>query len=163
MATLEVGVDVNESYIARLAIGTPADIVLDAYPEVHFPAEVRTIFPSADRDRATIPVRVRFVASDARVRPDLGAKVTFLERRPPEEITTVPRTIRIPRAAVFDRDGARIAWVVREGKLVAASLDLGEERGEEVEVRAGLTDGDQVVLGPAKGLRAGQRVRIAAG
>jgi RND family efflux transporter MFP subunit len=162
VATLEVGVDVNESYIARLSIGMPADIVLDAHPDVHFPGDVRTIFPSADRDRATIPVRVQFVASDGRVRPDLGAKVTFLERRTTEAIVTVPRTIRIPDAAVFERDGEKIAWVVREGKLAAAPITIGATEGEETEVVSGLAEGDQVVLGPAKGLKEGKRVRVAA-
>ncbi len=157
MATLEVGVDINESYIAKLSTGTPADIVLDAHPETHFPGEVRAIYPSADRDKATVPVRVRFLAADARVRPDLGAKVTFLETRPTDQIVTAPRVLQVPAAAV--RDGA--VWVVREGKLAATAPEFGERRGDDIEVLAGLEDGEQVVVaGPAR-LREGQRVRVA--
>jgi RND family efflux transporter MFP subunit len=150
MKTLEVGVDVNESYIARLALAMPCDVVLDAHPEVHFPAEVRAIYPSADRDKATIPVRIRFLIEDARVRPDLGAKVVV-----------VPRVLRVPAAAVRTQDGKSRAWLVRDGKLAAVELKLGTASGDEVEVTAGLSDGDQVVVGGPAHLRAGQRVRMA--
>lgn len=161
-ATLEVGVDVNESYIARVAAGMPADVVLDAHPEAHFPAEVRAVFPSADRDKATVPVRVRFLAADARVRPDLGAKVTFLERRAADGIVTVRKVVRVPAAAVRPGSAGPQAWVVREGKAAPAALTLGERAGDEVEVLAGLAEGDQVIVAGPSRLRAGQRVRVAA-
>lgn len=161
MRTLEVGVDVNESYIARLSTGMPCDIVLDAHPEVHFPAEVRAIFPSADRDKATIPVRIRFLVADPRIRPDLGAKVAFLKTRPTAEIVTVPKVLRIPAAAVRTQDGQARAWVVRDGRLAPAALTLGGRTGDEVEVLAGLVEGDQVVTSGAARPRAGQRVRVA--
>jgi RND family efflux transporter MFP subunit len=157
MKTLEAGVDVNESYIARLRAGMPADVVLDAHPEVHFPAEVRAIYPSADRDKATIPVRVRFLVEDSRIRPDLGAKVTFLENRPTSEITTVKRVIRIPASAL--KGG--IAWVFREGKVSPASVTVGERSGDQVEILSGLNEGDQVVLSPGR-LHKGMRVRVVA-
>ncbi len=160
LGTLEVGVDVNESYIARVALGMPCDVVLDAYPEVHYPGEVRSIYPSADRDKATIPVRVRFVAADSRVRPDLGAKVTFLETRPTDRITTVPKVLRVPAAAVREQEGKSRVWLVRDGKAVAQNVTVGERSGELVEILVGLDDGDQVVVGGASRLRSGQRVRI---
>lgn len=159
--TLEVGVDVNESYIARLALGMPADVVLDAHPDVHFPGEVRAIYPSADRDKATIPVRVRFLAADARVRPDLGAKVSFLETRPTTAITVVPKVLRVPAAAVREQDGRARAWRVRDGKAEPVDVVTGERDGDAVEVKSGLDDGDQVVIDGAARLRQGQRVRIA--
>lgn len=161
-ATLEVGVDVNESYIARVTAGMPADVVLDAHPEAHFPAEVRAVFPSADRDKATVPVRVRFLAADARIRPDLGAKVTFLERRAADTIVTVRKVVRVPAAAVRPGSAGPQAWVVREGKAAPAALTLGERAGDEVEVLAGLAEGDQVIVAGPSRLRAGQRVRVAA-
>ncbi len=95
----------------------PADVVLDAHPEVHFPGEVRAIYPSADRDKATIPVRVRFLSEDPRIRPDLGAKVTFLKTRPTTEIVTVRRVIRIPSTAVQSKNGEKFVWLVRDGKV----------------------------------------------
>lgn len=159
--TLEVGVDVNESYIARLSLGMPADVVLDAHPDVHFPGEVRAIFPSADRDKATIPVRVRFVAADSRVRPDLGAKVSFLETRPTSQVTVVPKVLRVPAAAVREQGGKSRVWRVREGKAAAVDVVTGARDGDAVEIKSGLDDGDQVVVDGAARLRPGQRVRIA--
>jgi len=157
MTTLEAGVDVNESYIARLRTGMPADVVLDAHPDVHFPAQVRAIYPSADRDKATIPVRVRFLVEDARIRPDLGAKVTFLEKQATNAVVTVRRSLRIPASAVQ----GTTAWVVRDGKAAPASLTLGDREGNQVEVLSGLNEGDQVVIAP-KHLRNGMRVRAIA-
>lgn len=161
LGTLEVGVDVNESYIARLAVGGPADIVLDAHPELHFPAAIRTIYPSADRDRATIPVRVAFSEPDPRIRPDLGAKVSFLERPVAGGIRVIPKTLRVPRAALRERGGETIVWVLREGKLRANLVTLGEGAGDEVAVLSGLSEGDQVLLGGLRAPRDGQRVRVA--
>lgn len=155
MKTLEAGVDVNESYIARIHAGMPADVVLDAHPDVHFPAEVRAIYPSADRDKATIPVRVRFLVEDPRIRPDLSAKVTFLEKRPTSEITTVKRVIRVPASAL---EGNAV-WVVREGKAAPVTVTVGERIGDQVEISSGLNEGDQVVLSPHR-LHKGMRVRV---
>ncbi len=147
MRTLEVGVDINESYIARLSLGMPADVVLDAHPEVHFPGEVRAIYPSADRDKATIPVRVRFLVADARVRPDLGAKVTFLKSRPTarDRHRAEGRCGSRPRRCAT-QDGQARVWVVRDGRLAPAILTLGARTGDEVEVLTGLDEGDQVVI-----------------
>jgi RND family efflux transporter MFP subunit len=161
MKTLEAGVDINESYIARLSGTTPADIVLDAYPEVHFPGEIRAIYPSADRDKATIPVRVRFLANDARIRPDLGLKVTFLERRPTTEVVTVRRSLRIPASSVAPRGKQQGVWVVREGKVRTVTPQLGEKTGDEFEVVSGISEGDQVVVNGSTRLHAGMRVRPA--
>lgn len=159
LRTLEVGVDINESYIARLSLGQAADVVLDAYPEVHFPGEIRAIYPSADRDKATIPVRIRFVVEDDRIRPDLGAKVTFLERRSTAEIVTVEKTVTIPASAVRPRNGETIAWVVREGKVEPVVVSVGQAKEGNVPVISGLNEGDQVVVQPTPRLRAGMRVK----
>jgi RND family efflux transporter MFP subunit len=160
MMTLEVGVDINESYIARIHERMPADVVLDAHPEVHFPAEVRAIYPSADRDKATIPARVRFLSIDPRIRPDLGAKVSFMKNRPTTEIVTVRRVIRIPAAAVQSKNGEKLVWVIRDGKAEPATVTLGESSGAMVEIASGLNEGDQVVAKAAR-LRKGQRVAVA--
>jgi RND family efflux transporter MFP subunit len=161
MRTLEVGVDINESYIARLSLGMPADVVLDAHPETHFPGEIRAIYPSADRDKATIPVRVRFLVPDERIRPDLGAKVTFLEKRPTTEIVTVKRSLRIPASAVRSRNGEKFTWLVREGKAESVTLSVGETQGTDIEVISGLNEGDQVVVDGGARLHKGMRVKAA--
>jgi RND family efflux transporter MFP subunit len=154
-----VGIDVNESYIARISEGMPADVVLDAHPDVHFPASVRAVFPSADRDKATIPVRVRFLVGDQRIRPDLGAKVTFLQNRTTDQIVVIKKTLRVPAAAIRAKDGQKTAWVVREGKVEPVVLTLGETIGTEVEVLSGLSEGDQIVIEKLNRMRRGLRVR----
>lgn len=159
MKTLEVGVDINESYIARLSVGMPADVVLDAHPEVHFPAEVRAIFPSADRDKATVPVRIRFLLDDPRIRPDLGAKVSFLKERPTAEILTIKKTLRVPASAIRQKNGESTVWVVREGKVEPVVVTTGERSADEIEVLTGLNDGDQVVADGAARLSKGKRVK----
>jgi RND family efflux transporter MFP subunit len=156
MQTLEAGVDVNESYIARLRIGMPADVVLDAHPDVHFPAEVRAIYPSADRDKATIPVRVSFLVDDPRIRPDLGAKVTFLNNRSTTEIVTLRRVLHIPSSAVR----GTAVWVVRGGKAQQTAVTLGEKKDGDIEILSGLNEGDAVIVSPGR-LRNGMRVRVA--
>jgi RND family efflux transporter MFP subunit len=161
--TLEAGVDCNEAYIARLFVEQPADIVLDAYPEVHFPGEVRAIYPSADRDKATIPVRVRFLALDDRIRPDLGVQVTFLERRPTEEIVVVKKTLAILASSVRERNGRSFVWIVREGKLESVDVSIGEALEDgTVALLSGLNEGDQVVVEPAPRMRKGMRAQPAA-
>jgi RND family efflux transporter MFP subunit len=162
LKTLEAGVDVNEFYIARIAVGTPTDVVLDAHPEVHFPGEIRTIYPSADRDRATIPVRIRFLVEDERIRPDLGLKVTFLEKRTTDQIVTVPRVLKIPASAVVKRNGDTFAWIVREGKLDLVAVSVGEVEGAEAPVISGLNEGDQVVREVSSRLRKGMRAKAVA-
>jgi HlyD family secretion protein len=161
MHTLEVGVEINESYIARLTVAMPADVVLDAHPEVHFPGEIRAIYPSADRDKATIPVRVRFLVRDDRIRPDLGAKVTFMERRPTSQIVTVKKSLRIPASAVRTRNGGKFVWLAREGKAESVTVSVSEVQGTEVEVISGLNEGDQVVIDGATRLHTGMRVKAA--
>jgi len=162
MTTLEVGVDINESYIARLSANVPADVVLDAHPDVHFPAEVRSIYPSADRDKATIPVRVRFLVEDVRIRPDLGAKVSFLQKRTTTDVVTVRKVIRVPESAIRAKNGQSIVWVVRNGRAEEAVVTLGDKVGSEVEVAAGINEGDQVIVKSPARLRRGMRVRVSA-
>lgn len=159
LKTLEVGIDVNESYIARITAGMPADVVLDAHPDVHFPAEVRALFPSADRDKATIPVRVRFLMEDERIRPDLGAKVTFLRKRLSDEIVVIRKTLRVPAEALRSRNGEMTAWVVREGRAEPTTVTVGEETNGSIEVLTGLNEGDQVVVDKLNRMRRGLRIR----
>lgn len=161
MHTLEVGVDINESYIARLSMAMPADIVLDAHPEVHFPGEIRAIYPSADRDKATIPVRVRFLVPDDRIRPDLGAKVAFLEKRPTTEILTVKKSLRIPATAVRTKGSEKFVWLAREGKADEVAVSVGEPKDGDVEVISGLNEGDMVVVDGTARLHKGMRVQAA--
>jgi RND family efflux transporter MFP subunit len=160
MASLEIEVDVNESYIARVKPGQKVDAVLDAYPDWHIPSKVRTVIPTADRQKATIKVRISFDQLDPRILPDMGVKVAFLaEESAGAGKAAAPRAL-IPQAAVRDVDGKKIVFVVRENRLERRAVALGENRGTDIEVMAGVSQGDTVLVKGPEGLRDGQRVKI---
>ena len=159
MASLEIEVDVNESYIARVKTGQPVTAVLDAYPDWQIPAKVRTVIPTADRQKATVKVRATFDKLDPRILPDMGVKVTFLgeERSVPAQAAG---RVLVSRAALVEDGGTTAVFVHREGRVERRAVRLGQVRGNEHEVVAGLSDGDQVVTTGAKQLRDGQSVRV---
>jgi RND family efflux transporter MFP subunit len=159
MNSLEVEVDVNESYIARVKPGQPVRAVLDAYPDWQIPAKVRTVIPTADRQKATVKVRVSFDGLDPRILPDMGVKVTFLGDEPSTRATAA--LLLIPRTAVReDSAGSQVVFVYREGRVERRAVRLGQVRGNDHEVVAGLSDGEQVVVKGLEGLRDGIRVQI---
>jgi RND family efflux transporter MFP subunit len=158
MGSLEIEVDVNESYIARVKPGQPVTAVLDAYPDWQIPAKVRTVIPTADRQKATVKVRAAFDRLDPRILPDMGVKVTFLgeERSVP---AGAARTL-VPKTAVLEEGGSAAVFVHREGRVERRAVRLGEVRGNEREVLAGLSDGEQIVTTGIKDLRDGQAARL---
>jgi len=158
MASLEIEVDVNESYIARVRAGQPVTAVLDAYPDWQIPAKVRTVIPTADRQKATVKVRATFERLDPRILPDMGVKVTFLgeERSAP----TAAGRVLVSRAALVDEGGTTAVFVHRDGKVERRAVRIGQIRGSDQEIVAGLADGEQVVTTGAKQLRDGQSVRV---
>jgi RND family efflux transporter MFP subunit len=159
MNSLEVEVDVNESYIARVKPGQPVRAVLDAYPDWQIPAKVRTVIPTADRQKATVKVRVSFDGLDPRILPDMGVKVTFLGDEPSTRATAA--LLLIPRTAVReDSGGSQVVFVYRDGRVERRAVRLGQLRGNDHEVVAGLSDGEQVVVKGLEGLRDGLRVQI---
>lgn len=161
MASLEVEVDVNESYIARVTSGQEVEATLDAYPEWRIPARVRTVIPTADRQRATVKVRISFDRLDPRILPDMGVKVAFLERSGAEQVGAARGVV--PQAAVRREGDQAVVFVVADGRAGRRAVSLGRNRGGEVEILAGVEAGMRVVTaGPAE-LRDGQRVRLAAG
>lgn len=158
MASLEIEVDVNEAYIARVSPAQKVDAVLDAYPDWHISAKVRTVIPTADRQKATVKVRITFDQLDPRILPDMGVKVSFLsdERAP----GAVSARALIPKEAVRDADGKKVAFVFRDGRVERRAVTVGAERGTDVEVLAGVIDGESVVVkGPAD-LQDGKRVKV---
>jgi RND family efflux transporter MFP subunit len=158
MASLEIEVDVNESYIARVRTGQPVTAVLDAYPDWQIPAKVRTVIPTADRQKATVKVRATFDRLDPRILPDMGVKVTFLgeERAAPADASRV----LVPKSAIREEGGAAAVFVLREARVERRAVRLGQARGNEHEVVAGLSDGEQIVANVTKELRDGQAVRV---
>lgn len=159
LETLEVEVDVNEAYIARIRSGQPASIDLDAYPDTSFRGRVRQIVPTADRQRATVEVKVSIVDKDARILPEMGATVEFLEET--EAAVAGPARVFVPAAAVLDEAGRQVVWVVRGDRVERREVEAGPVTGERREIRRGVSAGEQVVVAGHEGLENGARVRTA--
>jgi HlyD family secretion protein len=163
LRTLEVEVDVNEAYIARVRGGQPARITLDAYPDTAFRGVVRQVVPTADRQRATVQVKVRITDHDPRILPEMGARVDFLEAdtargRGVPAVAAAPR-IRVPAAAVRQEGGESVVWLVRAGRLERRVVQAGPVSGGFREVRSGLAGGELVLIGGVETPRPGMRVK----
>jgi len=159
MNSLEIEVDVNESYIARVKPGQPVTAALDAYPDWKIPAKVRTVIPTADRQKATVKVRVTFDRLDPRILPDMGVKVAFLGEESSTRATGATWVL-VPRSAVREEGGSQVVFVYRDGRVERRAVVLGQVRGNDQEVAAGLSSGEQIVVKGLEGLREGLRVRI---
>jgi RND family efflux transporter MFP subunit len=163
LATLEVEVDVNEAYIARIQGGQLARITLDAYPDTAFRGTVRQVVPTADRQRATVQVKVAIVDRDPRILTEMGAKVEFLEppRAAPAGAEAVERVrIMVPAVAVRSEDGRSVVWLVRDGRLQKRDVDAGPVSGSFREIRSGLSGGEQLLVGGIETPKEGQRVKL---
>jgi len=158
MASIEIEVDVNESYIARVDAGQRVEAVLDAYPDWRIPARVRTIIPTADRQKATVKVRISFDKLDPRILPDMGVKVSFLAGEPAAGQTAAKAVI--PREAARMIDGRSVVFLFRDGVLERRAVSLGTETGADIEVTAGLSPGDKVIIEGPQNLRDGQRAKL---
>jgi len=159
MDSLEVEVDVNESYIGRVQPKMPVEAVLNAYPDWKIPAEVIAIIPTADRSKATVKVRVALQARDARIVPDMGVRVSFLEKARPAS-APAPKGVLVPAAAIVSRDGADIAFVATDRHARLVHVQAGEVRGEQRVVMSGLALGDAVIVSPPSTLNDGDPIQI---
>ncbi len=171
----EVEVDVGESYIAKVKQDQPVSAVLDAYPDVVYPGKVRTVIPTADRQKATVKVRISFTepdhvklrdpATDPRILPDMGVKVTFLEDQPKDK-TAEEKKIEnavialIPQSAIHNDGTTKFVYVMKDGTLERHAVTLGASKGANVEILAGIQSGAQVVTKGPDGLSDGEAVQI---
>ena len=158
MSALEVEVDVNESYIAKVMPGQRVEAILDAYPDWKLPASVRTVIPTADRQKATVKVRISFDQLDPKILPDMGVKVAFLQGERPAGMA-VPKCM-VPREAVREDGGRKVVFAFKEGRLSRREVTAGEARGTEMEIMEGLAPGETVVTAGPKGLKDGQKVVV---
>jgi RND family efflux transporter MFP subunit len=158
--TLEVEVDVNEAYIARIGSAQPARITLDAYPDTAFRGAVRQVVPTADRQRATVQVKVSILDRDPRILPEMGARVDFLEEDATVEGRATGGRIRLPVEAVRDVGGQTAVWVVRDGRLEQHPVQAGPASAGLREIRSGLMGGELVLVAGVEAPKAGMRVRI---
>src|SRR5277367_2906166 len=136
MNSNEIEVDVNEAYIARVLPDQKVTAVLDAYPDWQIPSKVRTVIPTADRQKATVKVRISFIKLDPRILPDMGVKVTFLGDEPKKEVGAVEPVASIPTAALRDDNGSKIVYIVKDNKLERRAVSVGGTRGQDAEIRS---------------------------
>jgi RND family efflux transporter MFP subunit len=164
LTTLEVEVDVNEAYIAGISDGQPADIVLDAYPSESFRGHVRQVVPTADRQKATVLVRVAIDSKDSRILPEMGARVVFREPAATAGAQSAPAVTRVfvPAGAVKTEGEEVVVYVVQEERAVRRVIEAGPVSGGEREIRQGLAGGETLVLEPPAELQDGARVRVVA-
>ena len=158
LGTLEVEVDVNEAYIAQISNAQPARITLAAYPDTSFSGRVRQVVPTADRQKATVLVKVSILDRDPRILPEMGAKVVFTTREDAVQ-NAAPRRVLVPSAAIVRGDAAHV-WLVEDGKVRKVTVDVGSETNGQSEVRSGLSGGESLVLSPPAALRDGAQVKI---
>jgi len=160
MHSLEIEVDVNESYISRVSAGQDVDAVLDAYPDWHIPARVITLVPTADRQKATVLVRLAFKQLDPRILPDMAIKVTFLREGDATATASAQPTALVPRPAIRTVGADNFAFVLRGDAVERRAVRLGGTDGDRVEVLAGLQSGDRVVVSPSAALADGSKVIV---
>jgi HlyD family secretion protein len=160
MSTLEVEADVSESSLSKVSVGQPCEITLDALPDVRFRGTVSRIVPTVDRAKATVMTKVRFDAIDARVLPEMSAKVSFLSQAVTAE-QQKPLTAVHPDA-LAPRDGKTVVFVVRDGKAVSVPVTTGAKVGELTAIAGEVKTGEKAVLKPAPDLVAGAQVKAAA-
>ena len=159
MASNEIEVDVNENYIARVKPGQEVTAVLDAYPDWKIPCRVRTIIPTADRQKATVEVRIKFDKLDPRILPDMGVKVTFLGRRSEAKPKGAGGRHGAPDA-VRDDNGQKIVFLVKGDHVERHAVKVGTSNGAQTHILAGLAPGDTVVVGGPGDLKDGEAVAV---
>ncbi|MGB3393281.1 MAG: efflux RND transporter periplasmic adaptor subunit [Stenotrophomonas sp.] len=161
MDSLEIEVEVGEAYIGRVQPKMPVEAVLNAYPDWKIPAEVIAIIPTADRGKATVKVRVALKTKDARIVPEMGVRVSFLEK-PAATDEKKPEGVRVPAAAIVQHGQESVAFVVGGDDTVQAQvLKTGIEMGKDRQVLAGLSAGQTVVVDPPATLKDGDKVALA--
>src|SRR5208283_1306692 len=159
MSSLEVEADVSESNLQQVKVGQPGVIQLDALPESRFRGEVSTVVPTADRSKATVLVKVRFIDKDKRILPEMSAKVAFLSRAAGRDDQT-PFTALNP-ASVVSRSDRKVVFLIRDHQAIEAVVTIGSKRGDMLEVTGGVQGGDRIVANPPSGLKNGSKIKVA--
>jgi len=158
MASLEIEVDVNENYINRVENGQPVTAVLNAYPDWQIQAKVITTIPKADRQKATVLVRIAFAQLDPRILPDMGVKVTFMKQATADTDASARPVMLVPKSAIRTENNQSYAFVVNAGVVDRRGVRTGGADGDKLEVIAGLSSGERVILSPPSTLASGMTV-----
>jgi RND family efflux transporter MFP subunit len=161
LATLEVEADVAESNVAKVKNGQPAEVTVEAIPDRRYKSVLRQVIPTADRTKATVMVKVTILDKDKDLKPEMSAKVTFVEMEKPSEtkVDAAP-VVSVPKAAVVSREGRPTVFLVREGKAQARLVVAGLERGDQVVIKDGLLGGETIIVKPPDSLKDGDGVKV---
>jgi RND family efflux transporter MFP subunit len=161
MSSLEVEVDVNETYINRVVNGMRVEAILDAYQDWRIPAHVITTIPSADRQKATVKVRIGFDALDPRILPDMGVKVSFLRDEPAAgQAAAATPPLLAPKTAIRTTGGRTVIFVLQGDRVERRAVTVGLENGDQVEVLSGVAAGERVVVEGPPTLKDGDKVKV---
>jgi RND family efflux transporter MFP subunit len=155
MASLEIEIDVNESYINRVEPGQPVEATLDAYPNWKIPCKVIAIIPTADREKSTVKVRVGFDQLDPRILPDMSVKVAFRDSGG----TAAARTVIVPKNSVLNRDGRDVVFVVQNDRAERRAVTVTDTQNDDSVLSAGVSAGEKVVVSAPAGLQDGMAVK----
>ncbi|MGD0743912.1 MAG: efflux RND transporter periplasmic adaptor subunit [Verrucomicrobiota bacterium] len=155
MSSLEIEIDVNESYINRVEPGQPVEATLDAYPDWKIPCKVVAIIPTADRQKSTVKVRVGFDQLDPRILPDMSVKVAFRGVNG----AAAPRAALVPKNAVQNLDGHDVVFVVRHGRAERRAVTVADTQGDDSVLSAGVDAGEEVILAAPADLKDGMAVK----
>ncbi len=158
LESLMVEVDVAESNLDKVSLGQPCEISLDAIPDQRFTGEVHMIVPTADRTKATVLTKVKFLEKDDRILPEMSAKVAFLSK-PLDAAARRPR-LMIPQNALVTRNGRTFSFVVTGNRVRLVPITISATLNDLVEIAGGLKEGDRVVLNPPASLQNGSRVKV---
>jgi RND family efflux transporter MFP subunit len=155
MASLEIEIDVNESYINRVEPGQPVEAMLDAYPNWKIPCKVIAIIPTADREKSTVKVRVGFDQLDPRILPDMSVKVAFRDSGG----TAAGRALLVPKSSVLNRDGRDVVFVVRDGHAERRAVNVTDTQNDDSVLSAGVSADETVIVAAPAGLQDGMAVK----
>ena len=155
MSSLEIEIDVNESYINRVEPGQAVEATLDAYPVWKIPCKVIAIFPTADRGKSTVKVRVAFDQLDPRILPEMSVKVAFRDAGG----TAATRTVMVPKNAVRSQDGRDVVFIVQNGRAERRAVTVSDTQGDDSVLSAGVSAGEKVVVNAPADLKDGMAVK----
>ncbi len=162
LGSLEMEADINEQNLGRLAIGQPAEVALDAYPDKPYKARLRQIVPTADRQKGSVKVKIEILGKDARILPEMSCRVVFLNPEAKVDAEAKPK-VMVPASSVVEVGGKKGVLLVKEGEALFRALEVGAAAGSQVEVLSGVSGGEEIVAEAAGGdvkWRAEQKVRV---
>jgi RND family efflux transporter MFP subunit len=162
LATLEVEADVAEANVARLGDEQPAEVTVEAFPDEHYRAVLRQVIPTADRTKATVQVKVTILDKDPKLKPEMSAKVTFLEReqKAVQGAPPPPPSVSVPAEAVVTRNGKQVVYELRDTVVKERPIVAGPERQGRYTIKEGLSGGEILVSRPPESLKDGDEVKV---